>query len=276
MIIDAHQHFWIFDPVRDAWITEDMSAIRRNFLPADLAPVLQANGVDGCVAVQADQSEAETDFLLQLAAENSFVKGVVGWTDLRSARLDERLDHYAQFPLLKGFRHIVQGEPDPAFLLREDFCKGVKALARHDFTYDILIYPYQLPAAVQFVEKFPYQRLVIDHLAKPYIKKGEVKGWEENMRAIGKHEHVYCKLSGMVTEADIRNWKQADFTPYLEVALEAFGPDRLMFGSDWPVCLVAADYPQMKKIVTDFIGTLTPAEQARIMGGNAAAFYKLS
>lgn len=276
MIIDAHQHFWIFDPVRDAWITEEMNAIRRNFLPADLAPVLQANGVDGCVAVQADQSEAETDFLLQLASENNFVKGVVGWTDLRSARLDERLDYYAQFPLLKGFRHIVQGEPDPAFLLREDFCKGVKALARHDFTYDILIYPHQLPAAVQFVEKFPEQRLVIDHLAKPYIKKGEVKGWEENMRAIGRHEHVYCKLSGMVTEADIRNWKQADFTPYLEVALEAFGPDRLMFGSDWPVCLVAADYPQMKKIVTDFIGTLTPAEQARIMGGNAAAFYKLS
>lgn len=276
MIIDAHQHFWIFDPVRDAWITEEMSVIRKNFLPADLAPVLEANGVDGCVAVQADQSEAETDFLLQLAVENTFVKGVVGWTDLRSPRVAERLEHYAQFPLLKGFRHIVQGEPDPEFLLREDFCKGVKTLAKHDLTYDILIYPHQLPAAVQFVQKFPDLRLVIDHLAKPYIKKGEIKGWEENIRAIGQHANVYCKLSGMVTESDIRSWKQADFSPYLDVALEAFGADRLMFGSDWPVCLVAADYPQMKKIVMDYIAKLTPTEQARIMGGNAAAFYKLS
>lgn len=276
MIIDAHQHFWIFDPVRDAWITEEMSVIRKNFLPADLAPVLEANGVDGCVAVQADQSEAETDFLLQLAVENTFVKGVVGWTDLRSPRVAERLEHYAQFPLLKGFRHIVQGEPDPEFLLRDDFCKGVKALAKHDLTYDILIYPHQLPAAVQFVQKFPDQRLVIDHLAKPYIKKSEIKGWEENIRAIGQYANVYCKLSGMVTEADIRSWKQTDFSPYLDVALEAFGADRLMFGSDWPVCLVAADYPQMKKIVTDYIAKLTLTEQARIMGGNAAAFYKLS
>lgn len=275
MIIDAHQHFWVFDPVRDAWITEEMSVIRKNFLPADLAPVLEANGVDGCVAVQADQSETETAFLLQLAAENTFIKGVVGWADLRSEHIDERLEHFAQFPLLKGFRHIVQGEADPEFLLREDFCRGIKALAKHDFTYDILIYPHQLPAAVQFVRKFPDQRLVIDHLAKPYIKKGELKGWEEQLRTIAEHGHVFCKLSGMVTEADLRNWKPEDFTPYLDVALEAFGADRLMFGSDWPVCLLAADYPEVKKIVTDHISQLSTGEQAQIMGGNAATFYKL-
>lgn len=275
MIIDAHQHFWVFDPVRDAWITEEMSVIRKDFLPADLAPVLEANGVDGCVAVQADQSETETAFLLDLAAENAFIKGVVGWVDLRSERIDERLEYFAQFPLLKGFRHIVQGEADPEFLLHEDFCRGIKALAKHDFTYDILIYPHQLPAAVQFVRKFPDQRLVIDHLAKPYIKKGELKGWEEQLRAIAEHGHVFCKLSGMVTEADLRNWKPEDFTPYLDVALEAFGTDRLMFGSDWPVCLLAADYPEVKKIVTDHIAHLSTGEQAQIMGGNAATFYKL-
>lgn len=275
MTIDAHQHFWIFDPERDAWITEDMSVIRKNFLPADLAPVLEANGIDGCVAVQADQSEAETDFLLQLAEENTFIKGVVGWVDLRSPSVEERLQHYAQYPLLRGFRHIVQGEADPAFLQGEDFCRGIKALAAYDLTYDILIFPQQLPAALQFVQQFPGQRFVIDHLAKPYIRKGEVKGWEEDMRAMAQFDHVYCKLSGMVTEADMQNWKQEDFSPYLDVALEAFGADRLMYGSDWPVCLLAADYPQVKKLVTDHIAHLSVAEQARIMGGNAASFYKL-
>ncbi|QEH41125.1 amidohydrolase [Chitinophaga sp. XS-30] len=275
MTIDAHQHFWIFDPERDAWITEDMSVIRKNFLPADLAPVLEANGIDGCVAVQADQSEAETDFLLQLAEENTFIKGVVGWVDLRSPSVEERVQHYAQYPLLRGFRHIVQGEADPAFLQGEDFCRGIKALAAYDLTYDILIFPHQLPAALAFVQKFPGQRFVIDHLAKPYIRKGEVKGWEEDIRAMAQHDHVYCKLSGMVTEADMQNWKQEDFSPYLDVALEAFGADRLMYGSDWPVCLLAADYPEMKKLVTDHIAHLSAAEQAQIMGGNAASFYKL-
>lgn len=275
MTIDAHQHFWIFDPERDAWITEDMSVIRKNFLPADLAPVLEANGIDGCVAVQADQSEAETDFLLQLAEENTFIKGVVGWVDLRSPSVEERVQHYAQYPLLRGFRHIVQGEADPAFLSGEDFCRGIKALAAYDLTYDILIFPHQLPAALKFVQKFPGQRFVIDHLAKPYIRKGEVKGWEEDIRAMAQFDHVYCKLSGMVTEADMQHWKQEDFSPYLDVALEAFGTDRLMYGSDWPVCLLAADYPEMKKLVTDHIAHLSATEQAQIMGGNAASFYKL-
>ncbi|RPD42347.1 amidohydrolase family protein [Chitinophaga barathri] len=276
MIIDAHQHFWQYDPVRDAWITEEMQVIRKDFLPADLEPVLKANDVAGCVAVQADQSEAETDFLLRLAEENSFIKGVVGWVDLRAGNIKDRLEHYSQFPLLKGFRHIVQGEPDKNFLLREDFGKGIKALTEYDFTYDILVYPHQLPAVSEFVKKFSDHPLVIDHLAKPDFETGELKGWEQHIRNIARHKNVYCKLSGMVTEADMQNWKEEDFIPFLEVALEAFGPDRLMFGSDWPVCLLAAEYEQVIGIVKNFVSRLTAAEQQQIMGGNAVEFYKLN
>lgn len=273
MIIDAHQHFWQFDPVRDAWITEDMNVIRKSFMPEDLAPVLQASGVDGCVAVQADQSTTETDFLLQLASDHAFIKGVVGWADFRSPDIARQLDHYAQFPLLKGFRHIVQAEADD-FLLRNDFCNGIKALG-NKFTYDILVFPHQLPAAIEFVAKFPHHRFVIDHLAKPCIKKGEIAGWEKHMREIAQHGNVFCKLSGMVTEADTRSWKEEDLVPYMDVATEAFGAGRLMFGTDWPVCMLAADYPQVKSIVTTYIEKLSAIEQTQIMGGTATAFYKL-
>lgn len=275
MIIDSHQHFWKYHPVKDAWITDDMKVIQSDFLPEHLQAILQQNGVHGCVAVQADQSEDETQFLLDLAAVHPFVKGVVGWVDLRADNLPARLAHYAGYEKLKGFRHIVQGEPDPAFLLREDFCKGVRALAQYDFTYDILVYPIQLPAVEKFVQLFPGHRLVIDHLAKPYCKTGDIAGWEKSMRAIAQAGHVYCKISGLVTEADWQRWKPEDFRPYLDVVLEAFGPQRLMYGSDWPVCLVAANYAQVKGIVTDYISRLSESEQAAIMGGNAAAFYKL-
>ncbi|WP_291912603.1 amidohydrolase [Chitinophaga sp. CB10] len=275
MIIDAHQHFWKYDPVKDAWIDDTMEVIRKDFFPEHLQPVLQAHGVDGCVAVQADQSEKETAFLLDLAQKHDFIKGVVGWTDLRSPDIQEQLAHYAQFPLLKGFRHIVQGEPDPMFLLREDFCHGILALAQYDFTYDILVYPKQLPAVVEFVKKFPRQRLVIDHMAKPDFKSGELEIWAAQMRAIASSPNVYCKVSGLVTEADWENWQPGHFQPFLEVVLEAFGCDRLLFGSDWPVCLLAAEYGEVKEIVTNFISSLSPAEQQKIMGGNAIAFYHL-
>lgn len=276
MTIDAHQHFWRFDPVRDAWITEEMDVIRRDFLPADLAPFLKAAGIDGCVAVQADQSEAETHFLLECAQGNDFVKAVVGWVDLRSPDVAERLAYWAERPLVKGFRHIVQGEPDDKFLLREDFNNGVAALKKHGFTYDILVFPHQLPAVEQFVEKHPEQPLVIDHLAKPYIKKKEIGDWTKQIRRIARMPHVHCKLSGMVTEADLQDWKEADFRPYLDTVLEAFGPGRLMYGSDWPVCLLAADYARQKAIVDNFIGSLSASEKSGIMGGNAAAFYHIS
>lgn len=276
MTIDAHQHFWRFDPVRDAWITEAMQVIRRDFLPADLAPLLKAAGVDGCVAVQADQSEAETQFLVDCARGHDFVKAVVGWVDLRSPDVAERLAYWAEQPLVKGFRHIVQGEADEKFLLREDFNNGIAALKKHGFTYDILVFPHQLTAVEQFVEKHPEQPFVIDHLAKPYIKKKEIGDWTKHIRRIARSANVHCKLSGMVTEADMANWKEADFRPYLDTVLEAFGPVRLMYGSDWPVCLLAAQYAQQKAIVDHFIAELSANEQQRIMGHNAAAFYNIS
>ncbi|MVT10111.1 amidohydrolase family protein [Chitinophaga tropicalis] len=275
MVIDAHQHFWHYHPVKDAWITDDMKVLQDNFLPEHLLPVLQENSVDGCVAVQADQSENETAFLLELADQHHFIRGVVGWIDLRAEDLEARLEYFKQFRALKGFRHIVQGEPDPSFLLRDDFCRGINMLARYNFTYDILVYPVQLPAVAAFVPKFPEMRLVIDHLAKPYFKTGDISSWETHMRAIAQHPHVYCKLSGMVTEADWQKWEPAHFTPFLDVALEAFGPERLMFGSDWPVCKVAGTYAEVKGIIKDYISRLSETEQAGIMGGNAIRFYGL-
>ncbi|MCW3463713.1 amidohydrolase family protein [Chitinophaga nivalis] len=275
MIIDAHQHFWQYHPVRDAWIDESMAVIRRDFLPADLAPVLAANDVQGCVAVQADQSATETAFLLSLAADHAFIRGVVGWVDLRAADIVAQLEQYAAFPQLKGFRHIVQVEADDRFLLREDFCRGIQALAAHDFTYDILVYPKQLPAVTAFVQQFPEHRLIIDHLAKPAIKAGDIRQWAADIRRIAQAPRVYCKLSGLVTEADWQHWQPADIAPYLEVALEAFGSERLVFGSDWPVCQLAASYEQVKGLITSYISQLSATEQAQIMGGNAISFYQL-
>lgn len=275
MVIDAHQHFWQYEPVRDAWIDDSMQVIRRDFLPEHLAPVLEDNGVHGCVAVQADQSADETAFLLSLAEKHDIIKGVVGWIDLRADNINEQLLQYAAHPKLKGFRHIVQGEKDNRFILGEHFCRGIKALSQHRFTYDILVYPKQLPAVEEFVLQFPEQALIIDHLAKPDIKAGELATWAAHMRRIAQSPHVYCKLSGLVTEADWQQWEPAHFRPFLEVALEAFGANRLLYGSDWPVCLLAAEYHEVKGIVTHFISTLSTTEQNQIMGGNALSFYHL-
>jgi L-fuconolactonase len=275
MIIDAHQHFWNYNPVKDAWITNDMKVIQDDFLPHHLLPVLTENEVDACVAVQADQSEDETAFLLELSAKHDFIRGVVGWIDLCADNIQERLTYYNQFSKLKGFRHIVQGEPDPEFLLREDFCRGIHALAKYYFTYDILVYPLQLPAVAAFVKQFPQQRFVIDHMAKPDFKSGDIKEWEKHMRVIAEEPQVYCKLSGLVTEADWQNWQPSHFAPFLDVALEAFGADRLIFGSDWPVCQLAGSYTQVKQLITDYISRLSATEQANIMGLNAVKFYNL-
>jgi L-fuconolactonase len=275
MVIDAHQHFWVYDGERDAWITEEMSVIRRNFFPENLIPLLAENNIDGCVAVQAAQSESETEFLLQLAEANDFIKGVVGWTDLRSPDLYDRLDFYAQYEKLSGFRHIVQAESDD-FLTRPDFINGVKALHAFDFTYDILIYPTQLEAALYFVRQMPEMKLVIDHLAKPYIKSGEIEAWARSMKALAAFPNVFCKVSGMVTEADWKNWKKEDFAPYLDVVFEEFGCERLMYGSDWPVCLVAGEYKDQKSILDNYLFSYTEEQKAMVMGGNAIRFYNLS
>lgn len=277
MVIDSHQHFWIYDAERDAWINEQMTRIRRNFLPEDLQPVLAANGVDGCIAVQADQSEAETLFLLALAEKHSsFVKGVVGWVDLRADNLYDKLDYYSQYELLKGFRHVAQAEPDD-FLARPEVIKGIRQLAAFDFSYDILIYPTQLKAAVQLVREAPDVSFVIDHLAKPYIKDQKINTWSNYMRELASHPHVSCKVSGMVTEADWKNWTKKDFYPYLDVVFEAFGVDRLLFGSDWPVCLVAAEYEQVIGLVRDYMMHVgfSSADQAKVLGENAARFYRI-
>ncbi|MCS6969287.1 MAG: amidohydrolase family protein [Cytophagales bacterium] len=276
MRIDAHQHFWRFDPVRDTWIDPTtMASIRRDFMPEDLAPLLAQHNINGCIAVQADQSEAETDFLLALAQEHSFIKGVVGWIDLQGQDLLQRLDHYQEKPLLKGFRHILQTLP-PEFMLQERFLAGVKAIGQRGYTYDILVYPHQLPAVLEFVERLQGQKLVIDHLAKPYIKTGQLKPWEEHIRAIATFDHVYCKISGMVTEANWQIWKTDDFIPYLDVVFDAFGTDRLMYGSDWPVCLLAASYARQYALVAGYVAQHVPQEADKIFGQNAIRFYNLS
>lgn len=276
MRIDAHQHFWKYDPVRDAWITPEMQAIRRNFLPADLAPECAANRLGGTVAVQADQSEKETLFLLELAEHNPLIAGVVGWVDLCAPGVEERLEFFSHYQKLRGFRHIAQAEPDDRFLVRPDFLRGVCLLREFSFVYDILIYPKQLPAASELVAAVPEQHFVVDHLAKPEIKVGRKKGWEAQIREIAKNPNVFCKISGMVTEADWRSWKKQDFAPYLDVVFEAFGVDRLMFGSDWPVCLVAATYSQVVDIVEDYVNRNAPAAKKGIFGENASRFYGLT
>jgi len=274
--IDSHQHFWKFDPVRDSWIGANMGAIQRDFMPADLKPILNKYGIDGCVSVQADQSEAETEFLLALAENNDFIKGVVGWVDLMAADAGKRVEYFSRFNKLKGFRHVLQGEEDRALMLNPKFMDGVRALKRHDLAYDILIFPDQLGYTNQFVKNFSGQRFVIDHIAKPDIKNKNIDKWEMGIRAIAKYENVWCKVSGMITEADWYAWVLADFYPYLDVIFDAFGAKRVMFGSDWPVCNVAGGYQQMLSVVKNYVSKLSEDEQARFWGLNAIEFYKLS
>ena len=275
MVIDSHQHFWKYEPVKHSWIDDDMSVIRRDFLPSDLAKVYQENSIDGCVAVQADQTQEETDFLIDLASINNFIKGIVGWVDLRAENIENVLEKYSTDKIVKGFRHVVQGEADHNFLLRPNFSRGISLLEKHNFTYDILVFPHQLGSVLEFVKKFPHQKFVIDHIAKPYIKDGYFEGWATMMTAIGKHENVSCKMSGMVTEADFNIWTPEQIHPYMDTVLEAFGSKRILFGSDWPVCLVAGNYSKIKKLTTDFISQLSQIEQNSIMGNNAIEFYNL-
>jgi L-fuconolactonase len=275
MNIDSHQHFWRYDAARDAWITDAMAVLQCDFLPADLAAELGANGVEASIAVQADQSERETLFLLELAKHNRRIAGVIGWIDLASAQVEKRLEFFAGFEKLRGFRHVAQSEPDDHFLMRADFTRGIARLREFHFTYDILIYPKQLPAAIDLVAKFPEQRFVVDHLAKPEIKGKNIAAWASQIGAIARNTNVYCKLSGLVTEANWHRWISADFDPYLDVVFEAFGADRLMFGSDWPVCLLAASYKQVKHVIEDYVDRSAPAAKEKIFGANAIRFYDL-
>jgi len=273
-IIDTHQHFWQYEPVKHSWIDDEMAVIRKDFLPADLQPLLIQNGVVGCVAVQADQTEQETDFLLDLAKENNFIKGVVGWVDLRANNIEERLEHYSQNKTLKGFRHVLQGE-EPSFMLQPSFIKGIAALKNFNFTYDILIFPKHLEAALELVNQFPNQPFIIDHIAKPFIKAGLIDEWANGIKELAKRPNVTCKISGMVTEADYKNWKPSDLTPYIDKVVEAFGINRITYGSDWPVCQVAASYQQVIGIVKDYFSKFSIEEQALFFQKNAKDFYNL-
>lgn len=273
--IDAHQHFWKFDPVKDSWIPDEMAIIRRDFLPSEFEMVMKQNGFDGSVVVQADQSENENIFLLINAEENDFIKGVVGWVDLRAPSLMERLKYYSQFKKLKGFRHILQGALKRDLMLTPDFIKGVNDLKKFNYTYDILIMPDQLVFTKEFVAKCPGQKFVIDHLAKPYVKDIKIEPWKTDIRQLAQHENVFCKISGFITEADRTDWKKEDFYPYFDVVVESFGINRIMFGSDWPVCIARTEYSNVLSILEEYFAPFTKNERDRFFGGNAIEFYNL-
>jgi len=275
MHIDAHQHFWIYDQREYGWIDDSMAALRRDFLPADLKSELEGNGFQGCVAVQARQRLEETRWLLELADRAPFILGVVGWVDLRSARLRFELESFAKKPKLVGMRHIVQSEPDERFLLQPDFLRGIAMLEEFDLAYDILIHTRHLRVAAEFVGRFPSQRFVLDHMAKPPIKSGPVDAWARGIRELAAFPNVCCKVSGLVTEADWQAWKPEDLRPYLDVAFESFGASRLMIGSDWPVCTVAGPYARVMDVVKDYLGKYPAEEREGVLGGNAAAFWRL-
>ncbi len=251
-----------------------MASIRRSFLPADLKPQLEKNEFRGCVLVQVRQTLEETRWLLELAAHNSFILGVVGWADLRSPRLRAELESFAGNPKLVGIRHIVQNKPED-FLLQPDFLRGISMLGEFDLAYDILIYAKHLPVAAEFLKRFPRQRFVLDHLAKPPIRSGAVDVWARGMRELASFPNVFAKVSGLVTEADWQIWKPENIRPYLDVAFECFGPSRLLFGSDWPVCTVAASYAQVVNLVKDYLGAFAKEEREAVLGDNAAKFWRL-
>lgn len=276
MRIDAHQHFWQYSPEQYGWISDPMTGLRRDFLPDDLAPLLRANDIQGCVAVQARQSLEETRWLLELAAQTPMIKGVVGWIDLCREDLPAQLQQFRNNPHLKGFRHVLQDEPDPDFMLRPEFIRGVEILADQGYSYDILINAGQLPQACELVRRLPAMNLVIDHIAKPDITARQWQGWQEPMLELAGFEHVHCKVSGMVTEADWDRWQTVDMHPYMKHVFDCFGPQRLMFGSDWPVCQVAAPYGSVLELVESFVRQHGPDAEAQVMGGNARDFYRLA
>ncbi len=275
MRIDAHQHFWRYTPQDYGWIGPGMEVIQKDHLPGDLVALADPLGIGGSVAVQARQTLAETQWLLDLAEQHPLIKGVVGWVDLQNPRLDEQLERFCASPYFRGVRHVVQDESVDQFMLRPAFLGGLSALADFGLTYDILIFPRHLPVACQVVERCPHQPFVLDHMAKPHIRDRAMEPWAQDIRRLAAYPNVACKVSGMVTEADWQRWQPGDLRPYLDVAFEAFGPARIMFGSDWPVCTVAGSYAQVAGLVGDYVENLSTDEQAEVWGGTATKFYGL-
>lgn len=272
--IDAHVHFWKFDKKRDTWITREMSVLRQDYLPEHLSLSLQRNGVNGVIAVQADQSELETHFLVELAATHPLIKGVVGWVDLRKENIEDRLHYFSQYPVIKGFRHIVQSEPS-GFLADEAFLKGIGLLHQFNLTYDMLIFPHQLKEAIACVAKFPHQKFIIDHCAKPKVSAHEITEWAACIKELAGMPNVYCKISGLFTEAAWKQWSAADFFPFLDVIFNSFGTDRLLFGSDWPVMLLSGIYVQWKSLLEKYMEAFSTEDKEKIFGANAIQFYNL-
>ncbi len=273
--IDGHHHFWKYSAKEYGWIEDNMAVIRHNFLPADLNAEIAKAGVDGVVSVQARDTVEETGWLLDLASRNDFIRGVVGWVPLIDPRVGATIEKYISNPKLRSMRHVLQGEKDDRYMLRADFQNGIRTLHHYGLAYDILIFERHLPHAITLVDQHPGQVFVLDHIAKPKIKSHEISPWRENIKELARRPNVYCKISGMVTEADWKNWTEADLKPYLDTVVEAFTPRRLMFGSDWPVCLVAASYSRWRDTVGKAISKLSQAEQDRILGLTAIEAYGL-
>jgi L-fuconolactonase len=274
-VIDSHHHFWNFTEADYGWIPPEWSMIRRDFLPDDLQKEISAAGVDGVISVQARQSLLETDWLLGFAAQHAFIRGVVGWLPLSDPAFETHLDHYAANPKLRSLRHVLQAEADDAYMLREDFNRGISSLTRRGLAYDVLILERHLPNTIAFVDRHPSQVFVLDHIAKPRIATGELEPWAKNLRELARRPNVACKLSGMVTEADVATWTPAQLQPFFDVVIDAFGPARLLFGTDWPVCLAGVGYGRWKQIVEQALSTLSEQERAAILGENAIRLYRL-
>ena len=273
--IDSHQHFWRYNPGEYPWMGEAHAPLKIDYLPPDLQPLLAATSMDGTVAVQARQNLRETEFLLELADQYDLLRGVVGWVDMRADDVEAQLERFAGHRRLVGLRHIVHDEADDRFMLGGNFLRGLAALRQFDLRYDLLLFPRHIPVAIQVVKRFPEQLFVLDHIAKPFIKDGTLEPWRRDIRQLASCDNVWCKVSGMVTEAAWGAWTQDDYKPYLDVVFDCFGVDRLMFGSDWPVCTLSGSYSEVVGIVENYIAALSADEQAKIMGGVAVDFYQL-
>lgn len=274
--IDAHQHFWKYNPLRDQWINNDMAILQEDFMPEHLGPILEFYGFEGSVVVQSDQSPEENLFQLENAEKHAFIKAVVGWVDLQAKDLPSQLSAYQQYPKLKGFRAMLQSDPDRSLMLRPDFQAGIATLQDFGYTFDILVLPDQLKYAEALAAAFPQQRFVLNHIGKPNIRLRQFEEWSADIKALAAHENVYCKVSGMVTEADLTHWKYEDFKPYIDTIFESFGMERVMYGSDWPVCRLAATFGEVMDILENYTASYTESERALFWGGNALRFYNIN
>ncbi len=273
-IIDAHQHFWKYHPQNHAWINDDMKIIQKDFLPADLSKILTDQKVKGCISVQVDQTKEETAFQIECAHHNPFIKGVVGWIDLLNPLIEKDIEAYKEKNIVKGFRHILQGT-EKGFMLQPNFINGLKQLSKNHYTYDLLIYANQIQEAIELIKVVEDLPIVLDHIAKPSIKTKSIEDWKKDIKSLAKYPNLYCKISGMVTEADWTTWKSEDLKPYLDIVVEAFGVDRLLFGSDWPVCLVASSYERWLNTIKDYFKEFSISEQEKIFALNCESFYTL-